>query len=313
MTCDKTLSTMSNDWHVLGAGAIGSLFACALQDTHQSPVLLSKNSTAAATTRTITLRHRTQDTGRPRCYSFPVSPNNATAPIEKLLLTTKAYDVREAIGQVAHRLNEYSVIVILVNGMGFMNYIQRDHPRLRFTPGTTTEGVYRISENNFCHAGEGITRIGLSGQSHPPDWFSTWETLPINCSWDAGIDEILWQKLAVNCAINPLTAKQRCKNGDLALPEMATQVSELCDEIALVSRAAGYVRTADNIHQQVRTVIAATAENKSSMLQDVLAGRRSEIDYICGYFLTRAEQLGVPAPFNAALYNEIKKMDQFTR
>jgi 2-dehydropantoate 2-reductase len=301
---------MNVQWHVLGAGSIGSLFACALNEAGASPVLLSKNTLSTALSRTILMLQKTLDNKDPTSFTFAISPNSDTASIERLLVTTKAYDVHNAIRQVAHRLNDNSVIVILVNGMGFLAPIQQEFPHLTFTLGTTTEGAYRVNENHFCHAGLGITQIGQSGRMQAPSWFSSWSKLSLNCSWTANIDEILWQKLVINCAINPLTARHRCKNGDLALPERATEVNFLCDEIALVSRAQGYTHIADNIHQRVQDVIAATANNKSSMLQDTLAGRRTEIQYISRYFLECAAQHAVSTPLNAALCHEIQKSDQ---
>jgi 2-dehydropantoate 2-reductase len=301
---------MKAQWHVLGAGSVGSLFACAMSEAGISPILLSKNTRNTARSRTILMLQTTSDNEDSASFTFAISPNSDTAPIERLLVTTKAYDVHDAICQVAHRLDENSIIVILVNGMGFMTPIQQQFPHLNFALGTTTEGAYRVKENHFCHAGLGITLVGQSGNTRAPNWFNSWSKLSLTCNWTANIDEMIWQKLAVNCAINPLTARHRCRNGDLALPERAAEVDLLCDEIAQVSRAQGYTHTADSIHLKVQNVIAATAENKSSMLQDTLAGRRTEIQYISRYFLECAAQHAVSTPLNAALYQEVQKLDE---
>ena len=127
--------------------------------------------------------------------------------------------------------------------------------------------------------------------------------------WDPEIDQALWLKLAINCAINPLTALHGCLNGELAQAGLSARVTTLCDEIIEISTAAGYAEVTADLHHQVARVIAATAANRSSMLQDVAAGRRTEIDYITGYLLRAAHRHGVAAPHNEALLRSVLELD----
>jgi len=241
---------------------------------------------------------------------LPVSYNNDCEPIDHLLICTKAYDIRKALGQIAHRLNQSSCVLILVNGMGFMDELKTDFPNLQFALGSTTQGVYRLGDGHFCHAGRGITRLGKAGLVQPPPWFNDWARIDHDCAWAPNIEEILWHKLAINCAINPLSALSRCENGVLLdKAELASQINLVCQEISSVSLAAGYIHTATNIRSEVASVIANTANNRSSMLVDVLAGRRSENDYISGYFLKIAAQNTIPTPHSKALFEQIRLLD----
>ena len=124
------------------------------------------------------------------------------------------------------------------------------------------------------------------------------------------IDKSLWLKLAINCAINPLSALQRCQNGELASPQLAPRVTALCEEIMRVSAAAGFAGVTAELPGQVMAVIRATADNRSSMLQDVLAGRPTEIEYITGHLLRVARQHGVAVPHNEAVYRSILTLDR---
>jgi 2-dehydropantoate 2-reductase len=229
--------------------------------------------------------------------------------IDHLLVTTKAYDVAAAVASVAHRLHPHSVVLPLANGLGFAAQVAAAHPQLSLYSGTTTEGAYRIADLHIRHAGHGLTRIGaLTGAAAPP-WFTQWSNSPLQCQWEPDIAAALWHKLAINCAINPLTALHRCHNGELAAnAELRKAVGALCDEIAAVSRAAGHVAMAQHIHTDTAKVIAATASNRSSMLQDVLAGRRTEIDYITGHLTTVAGQLDIAIPNNSALLQKINEL-----
>jgi 2-dehydropantoate 2-reductase len=232
------------------------------------------------------------------------------AQISHLLVTTKAYDVRAAVASVAHLLREDCAIVLLVNGLGLAEQLARDLPQPGIYCGTTTEGAYTVSTRHIVHAGRGETRIGRQGQREPPPWFGHWARALEPCVWDADIETALWAKLAVNCVINPLTAVHGCRNGELAQrPELAEHVAALCDEVAAISRAAGFGTVAASLHACVAGVIAGTANNRSSMLQDVISARQTEIDYITGFLLQEAARLGIDAPLNRALLEKIKTRD----
>ena len=119
----------------------------------------------------------------------------------------------------------------------------------------------------------------------------------------------VWEKLAVNCAINPLTAVHDCRNGELlSRPELAREVDALCNEIARVSEAAEFAPIAAGLRARVEEVIRNTASNHSSMLQDCRAGRTTEINYITGQLLRVADLHGIAAPRNRSLLEQVKRL-----
>jgi len=289
-------------WHVLGAGAIGCLFATALQRCGLSVTLLLREQHGRVTV-------QVDDDDRRQQLYFQTSRPGDAGYIRHLLVTTKAYDVFPAVMSVAHRLDVESQVLLLANGLGYSEELRRALPAIDYYHGSTTEGAYRLGPLHIQHAGRGYTRIGKPGCSTPPDWFNAWSRAVQPGSWDDDIQGTLWLKLAINCAINPLTALHRCRNGELAKPPLAAQVLALCEEIAPVSTAAGFPITCAALHQQVREVIAATAANRSSMLQDVLAGRPTECNYITGYLLAAARRHAIDAPHNEELFQRILKLE----
>lgn len=298
---------MTGDWHILGAGAIGCLFASSFSRAGVSTILLHRSASSSARVRDI----RIDKNGATQDFSFPISYNDEAGSISHLLIATKAYDVRTALSEIAHRLNSRSNIFVLVNGMGYLEEMSADYPHLVFYPGTTTEGVYRLENNHYCHAGDGLTRFGRREKTEPPACFAQWSKLDLPTLWEPNIDECLWQKLAINCAINPMTTVHQCTNGNLAeAPDLAHQVHLLCDEISLVSTAAGFEKTAANIHRWTADVIAGTANNRSSMLQDILAGRQTENHFISGYLLKIASRFKVAAPLNEAIFEKVCTIDR---
>ncbi|MEP1470656.1 MAG: 2-dehydropantoate 2-reductase [Halieaceae bacterium] len=289
----------SRRWHVLGAGSIGSLFAAYLQRANTPVSLLPRQLTDSG--------QRTIDKGPVSGqYSFDISLPSETDPINFLLVTTKAYDVYAALQSIQHRLQPESAIILLVNGMGFQAELAALNQPGKIYFATTTEGAFRSDTNNLTHAGSGVTRVGCQGEP-PTEWFADWPNAIPNCQWDDDIDAALWLKLAINCAINPLTALENCLNGELGeSPELRDRVATLCAEIATVAQAAGHQAVAKGLQQQVFEVIRGTSNNRSSMLQDHSAGRRTEIDYLTGYLVKLAETLEIAVPENRQLLLEIK-------
>ncbi|MEH6593654.1 MAG: 2-dehydropantoate 2-reductase [Halioglobus sp.] len=300
---------MVSHWHILGAGAIGGLFAASLERLSGQISLLIREGTVANAacpgSRTLSILSG----GSSTTVAFPTSTASETGYISHLLISTKAYDVAAAVAAVSHRLDERSHILLMINGMGILETLEKDYPQWRFYIGTTTEGAYRTSKNDIVHAGSGITKIGCAHADSPPDWFDDWAALPLSCHWDTDIAGALWLKMVVNSAINPLTALARCRNGALLSQQgLSAQLESLCDEIAMISAAAGYHVIASELHSTVRKVIADTANNRSSMLQDIEAQRRTEIEYINGYLIAVARRQSVPAPLNEALLQGILKL-----
>lgn len=298
---------MSNaHWHILGAGAMGCLMAARLHAAGCKVTVLLRQAQANQS-----VQLALEEGGARREITLPGSDAKDTGEISHLLVTTKAYDVEQAVRSIVHRLDGQSQVLLLVNGLGYAQPLLQDFPWLQLFYGTTTQGAYRTAPYQVCHAGSGQTRIGRPGHPAAPAWMSQWQQALPDCRWEADITRALWLKLAINCAINPLTALHNCRNGALASREdLAREVAGLCAEIAELTKAQGYMELAADLHQKVQAVIKGTAENHSSMLQDVRGGRRTEIDYITGHLLRIAAQCGVDMPRNQALLEEVHALGQ---
>ena len=292
-----------NHWHVLGAGAIGLLFAVYLQRAGATVTLLD-HSGSGQHLRTASLSGL-EPTGE---WTFPVSDIARADAINRVLVTTKAYNAEPALRSVRHRLSASSSVVLMVNGMGIADAITSSLNNAALYLATTTEGAYRRGNNTVVHAGTGLTQMGSANGSPRAPWFSMFERALPACHWEQDMAACLWRKLAINAAINPLTAVLRCKNGELA-GDPSERVHALCTEIRSVAEAAGMGRAVIDLASVVFDVIQGTAENRSSMLQDIEARRRTEVDYINGWLVQEAEKFGVPVPHNRELWEAVKSLD----
>ena len=296
----------STCWHVLGVGAIGSLFASKLADSGSEVCLVLKNpEQQQAWQHGKHLRIQTLS-GEQRRYQLNTTVAYEHHYLSQVLVTTKAFDVLPAIRAISHRLNHRSVIVLMVNGMGVEQEVLNEFPDYDIYNGTTTEGAFRLAPFQVQHAGSGQTLFGQAGRPAAPAWLQTWQKTALDCHWEADIERAMWRKLAVNCVVNPLTALNDCPNSELLHnANLAQQVVALCTEIAPIMTAAGHPVTASELLSDVQRVIRGTADNRSSMWQDVAAGRRSEIDYITGYLTRTAQKLQLASPINRGILEQL--------
>jgi len=291
-------------WHVLGAGSLGGLWAARLFRGGEPVRLILRDRTRLAQYRAGGGLHLTEgDTTS--LYPLPAETPEAGTPIRRLILACKSYDAEEAIARIAARLEPDTEILLLQNGLGSQDAVAARVPRARCLRASTTEGAFRETDFHVVAAGAGQTWIGDQlGSQTPPTWLATLATLGFPVRWTDDIDARLWRKLAINCAINPLTVLYRCRNGELR--QHAAEVADLCSELAALLEAMGLAPAAQGLHQEVEAVIAATANNRSSMLQDVERGQRTEVSYLLGHALPIAQRLRLPVPQLAALHQRLQ-------
>ena len=239
--------------------------------------------------------------------SFIANDPQFLAESDLLLVTLKAWQVSDAVRTLARQLPESCPILLLHNGIGTMEELSRlQHPILL---GFTTQAAKRDG-NVIVHVASGTTHIGpgniqAAGYSYLADTLH--QALP-DVAWHNDIGSASWNKLAVNCVINPLTALYNCRNGELNGHD--EEIFDICDEIARVMEREGYNTSTENLFSHVKQVIASTGENTSSMLQDIREQRHTEIDYITGYLLRRARAKGIAVPLNTHLYEQIKRKEE---
>lgn len=121
--------------------------------------------------------------------------------------------------------------------------------------------------------------------------------------WSKDIQCTIWTKILLNVAINPVCSIAGVRNGALLeVPELWDQAFSAMLEAATVADASGVDLSDIDLEGTLRTVAGATAQNRCSMLQDVMAGRQTEIDELCGAVVSLGESVGVPTPRNAMLH-----------
>ncbi len=244
---------------------------------------------------------------------IPVSP---AGPIEHLLLTTKAQQSEAALQSLQDRLTPDATVVVLQNGLGVQDWLATRYPGIHIIAATTTEGANRPTPRHIRHAGHGTTWLGpwrAEDATAADAVFAQWSALAMPIEFDPDIAQRLWEKLVMNCAINPLTALLDCRNGELEQQEETRRIMQaVVNEVATLMGAAGRPADAGKLYEKVLAVAQRTGANLSSMLQDRRAGRDTEIEFINGYVARKASTLNVATPVNVWLNTQVQRRASHT-
>jgi len=290
---------MSDRWHILGVGSIGGLFAHRLRAGGAEVRLLSRDATESH--RQLTLATKPDSVA----HRFECESVDNTAAIEHLLITTKSWGAHDAIKSIQHRLTERTVVVAMMNGMQHVDDLKPLIPETQLFLASTTAGCHR-SGDTWVPAGTGRTIIGTDTEGPTPPWLGCWQLGVPNLSWRVNMTERLVEKVAINCCINPLTAVHRVKNGDLLSEIHRDQVTTVISEVSSVLDDLGYPALSMELGRRVHEVMTDTAENRSSMLNDVMAGRRTEANAIVGWLLRQTKR---ELPALTALATQLRALE----
>lgn len=298
------------EWTILGAGAIGCLWGASLQQAGLDVTLILRDASRLQQFEKVGGIRLTRDGAEQLCPVKALLAHDS-GPIGRLLLCTKAFDTAMALRSVLPRLLPSSRVLVLQNGLGNQQLAAELVGTDRLFAGSTTDGAWLRGPFDVVHAGRGETSIGtLDGRAD-----DLLDELPadfgLQLKSDPDIETTLWRKLAINCAINPLTAIHGCRNGELAVvPEYRRSLSRLCDEFERVA-AARNIRLFDSpLEEQALRVATATGANYSSMLQDIRHRRPTEIEQISGYLCREAERLGIEVPTHLEMLKRVRQLEQ---
>ncbi|GLS82779.1 ketopantoate reductase family protein [Paraferrimonas haliotis] len=277
---------------ILGFGAIGKLLHWQFQRAKLNVSVIAKAQQALPNT------YELIDTNGVH-HSAHVKPAHIPS-IDCLIVCTKAYQVVDALKPLIEQLPSSSSIVLCHNGLGpHIEVCELLGAEQSLLLATTTHGALTKSSTQVIHSGLGTTKLGqISGSPLAP---LLERQLLAGFGAERLTDDVLsavWQKLVINCAINPLTAIHRVANGELLDKRFNADIAAIVAEVCQVARADGITLDPQASLEKVYQVITATASNTSSMAQDVIAGRPTEISAINGYVCQRGTLLGVTTPNN---------------
>lgn len=297
---------------IIGPGAMGSLLAAYLSKSKEEVWLLDKN------------KERAEKLNQQGIIIEGVSGNwqakvKVTAQAQEIgvanlvVICVKSYDTKEAVLSAKPLLAEGTSVLTLQNGIGNIEIIGEAVGAERVIGGVTNEGATLLDIGVIRHAGRGETVIGRIDAKIPVEMRSIREIfnrVGLDTRISRDIKGLLWSKLIINVGINALTAITRLNNGRLVEFEGTRKIMrEAATEATRIAKRKRIKLIYDDPLAKVEAVCEATSANVSSMLQDCLRKKRTEIDFINGVIVRQAQELGIPASTNAILVDLVKTIE----
>ena len=290
---------------IVGAGAMGSLFGALLAESGQDVTLIDINEAHLQAIRTGGLRLNT-DAGERQIRTLKVRrPEEATEVPELLILFTKTLHTSAALSGIRHLIGPEVHVLSLQNGLGNVERIAPFAAPDRTLIGITTWPADLVEPGHVQSHGQGFVRLMAADGSPGPMVLRASEALSragLQCMADATVWAAVWEKVAFNAALNSICAVSGCTVDQLgSAPDGGRLADTVVSEVLSVARQQGIAVDVAKCKANVANAIAQHRGHKPSMLQDVIAGRPTEIDAINGAVVAAAELCGLKVPATETL------------
>lgn len=295
--------------YVVGAGAMGCLYGAALFNGGARVTLIDTNAehidAINANGLELETRRGVEHLRIPACR-----PDEAQGEADLILLFTKTYHSDAALEGVKHLIGKRTHVLTLQNGLGNVERVARHVPRGKVLVGVSTLPADLIGPGRVRSLGDGGTR--LYPAFSPDAAFAervcqllTKGKLPAQTEPD--ILEAIWSKAVFNSTMNSLCALTRRTPGFfIDKEESRALIRTLVEEGVASARANGVMIEAEPILALTEVSMTDHADHEASMLQDVKAGRRTEVDAICGAIAEAAKAKGVETPVTETMWRLVK-------
>ena len=286
---------------IIGPGAMGCLFAGKLGQTGANIHLIDHNPDRAK--RIAATGIRIDNDENSTVYQGDVSihfPDN----LDLILVCTKAHTTQHLT------FPQEIPVLSLQNGLGNIEALCSQVGSALVLAGTTAEASTLLGEGHIRHVAPGKTYIGAWTSANPQPAIKLLKQAGFDVHHTDSPGQRIWEKVAVNACINPLTALLDVPNGELLDSiEIRNLLHDLVVEATKVATAEGY-RFEHSLVEHAESVCRSTSKNISSMLQDIRNQKKTEIDAISGEIIRRAEQAAIPTPRTRVIYQLIRGLEE---
>lgn len=301
--------------NIIGAGCIGHLLTLRLSK-FDSVSDLDVNLYARKTINTLELQYKSPEETFSRVFHYSILSRWKQPDL--IILCVKSPQLGSLCQQLSNlkldnKIDASIPILIMMNGMGLIELISSYFPLNPIFQAVTTHGV-KFERNRLVHTGYGETHLG--GLQDKKYWkhinalSSLLNRYLPKTFKSTNIEKTLWRKLLINAIINPLTAIHNIENGQITSnPEIKLESSLLCQELTPLLNYLNIFEDNKQLFEQVCIISYQTKNNISSMRQDHINRRKSEIESITGYLLAKAKSLNINLPLHNKIYRKIKRLE----
>jgi 2-dehydropantoate 2-reductase len=298
---------------ILGAGAMGSLFGGLLAEAGHQVELIDVNPVQIAAVREHGLLIR-DDAGERRVAIPIMRPEEATTRPDWLIVFTKAMHTQGALDAARHLIGPQTRLLSLQNGLGNAEKLAGFADASRIAIGMTTVPADLVAPGEVHSHGQSKTRVVMVDGSEDAALAALAAALNaagLPCAVDPDAVVAIWEKVAFNVALNSLCAVTQRTVGGLGADAGGRQLAHaIAGEALTVAQAEGLMVSPERTHATIDHALDHHGGHKPSMLQDLLAGRPTEIETLNGAVVLAARRHGIAAARTEALYALVKMAEE---
>jgi len=294
---------------ILGAGAMGCLYGAAFHRAGCDVVFVDVNRPHIDAINSNGLELET----RAGTEHLPIParlPEEVDGPVDLVVVFTKTFHTDAALAGIEAAIGPETWLLSLQNGLGNDKRLAAHAPEDRILVGSSSLPSDLAGPGKVRSHGEGGSKLYPAFGGDPAFAQEVCALLTrggLPAALEPDIHGAIWSKAIFNATMNPLCALTRRTPGFLgAHEESRALIRELVEEGVSVANASGVAVLAQPIHDLTHVSVTDHADHEASMLQDVKAGRRTEVDAINGAIVEAARAAGVPAPLTETLWRLVK-------
>lgn len=252
-------------------------------------------------------------------YNFDyMTPEEDCPPDDLILISVKYNGLKSAIHSIRKHVGPNTIILSLLNGISSEEKVGEVYgmDKLLYSLCINIDAVKVENKITFSTAG----RINFGEKTNVTysenvlavkDFF---ERVDIGFEIPEDMMHSLWWKFMINTGINQASAIMKANYGVFQkIPEARGLMNKIMDEVILISEKEGYPLTSKDVDAWYAILDVVSSENKTSMLQDMEAGRKTEVDIFAGTIIELGKKHNIATPFNEAIYYLIKTMEKIHR
>lgn len=300
---------------VVGAGVMGSLYGGLLKESGQDVVLIDIWTEHVEAINAGGLKVENEKAVRvipiPACF-----PQEAEGKAELIIIFTKTYHTEEALNSARHLVYDETIVLTLQNGLGNVDLLKKYFSSDKIVLGTTNFPSDLIGPGHIRSLGAGETKIMALGSFEADRLEKIRKALDdagFECSVSKDIFPLIWEKVAFNAAMNSLTSVTKLTVGRLGSSQEGRDLTfHVANEVLKVAEIKGLSVSRERVRKMITEAFVEHFDHMPSMLQDTLAGKRTEIDSINGAVVREASAAGTAVPVTEVLYKIIKVLEKNT-
>ncbi len=295
---------------IIGAGAMGSIFAYFFKKADIDTVIYEKNQNIVAEAKSGLTIHINGKSERIRIVIG--SDPDVLRGSDIILIFVKSHATDTAIKKIKEIISSDTILVSLQNGLGNKEKIAEHINSENIVFGSTSIGAYKSGRTDITLGGLGDSIIGGVNKQAVQRVEDLFKKAGLIVRMTDDPDKAVWKKAIINAAINPFGAILGIENGRIIENEFTLSMQkEIIREAVEIALSLGIKFDIKEMADTVIDVCKKTAKNRCSMLQDIESKRKTEIDSINGMIVNYGRQSRIKTPYNDSLYNLIKAKEKY--